>query len=177
MCCLVAGISQTLFYEVLTVATGSVARFDVRRGYGFIIPDDGGEDIFVHQNDIIMEGFRYLKAGEHVSYQMEVGGKGMKAAQVQLLDPRPPEPLREPRPRESAPPRSEGRGPRASADSADTEELRRLRRKFERLVSLLVEKNVLAPGDLDCIDQGFAQTTGSDSDPGEEFCVNDEDAC
>ena len=77
---------------MLVVATGSVARFDVRRGYGFVIPDDGGEDVFVHQNNIVMDGFRYLKAGEHVSYELEVGEKGMKAVSVQLLDPRPPSP-------------------------------------------------------------------------------------
>ena len=79
---------------MFVVATGSVARFDVRRGYGFVIPDDGGEDVFVHQNNIVMDGFRYLKAGEHVSYELEVGEKGMKAVSVQLLDPRPPEPER-----------------------------------------------------------------------------------
>ena len=45
--------------EVL-VPIGSVVRFDPRRGYGFVVPDDGDQDVFVHQNDITMDGFRYL---------------------------------------------------------------------------------------------------------------------
>lgn len=143
------------------MATGSVARFDVRRGYGFVIPDDGGEDVFVHQNNIVMEGFRYLKAGEKVSYELEVGEKGMKAVQVQLLDPRPPEPVREPRPpREpsgyrSGPPSRNGNGSAGHDDA----EVRRLRRKVERLISLLVEKNVIDPGDMDVIERGFTQVS------------------
>ncbi|MFM2055361.1 MAG: hypothetical protein RL456_3398, partial [Pseudomonadota bacterium] len=44
--------------------TGTVVRFDRRRGYGFIQPDDQGEDVFVHQNNIQMEGFRFLDVGE-----------------------------------------------------------------------------------------------------------------
>ena len=150
------------------MATGSVARFDVRRGYGFVIPDDGGEDVFVHQNNIVMDGFRYLKAGEHVSYELEVGEKGMKAVSVTLLDPRPPEPEREPRParepRESYRERdgyaeyaendSSRSAPAASSD--DQGEVRRLRRKVERLISILVERGVLTPGEIDAVDNGFA---------------------
>lgn len=145
------------------MATGSVARFDVRRGYGFVIPDDGGEDVFVHQNNIVMEGFRYLKAGEHVSYELEVGEKGMKAVSVQLLDPRPPEPVREPRPprepayreRESRDTYRPERGSRAGV-SDDSGEVRRLRRKVERLISILVERDILTPGEIDAVDNGFA---------------------
>lgn len=151
------------------MATGSVARFDVRRGYGFVIPDDGGEDVFVHQNNIIMDGFRYLKAGEHVSYELEVGEKGMKAVSVQLLDPRPPEP-----PREARPPRDSYRergdsyrdergagygsrnGGSALAERKDDGEVRRLRRKVERLISVLVERGVISPEDIDAVDNGFA---------------------
>ena len=70
------------------VPTGQVARFDPRRGYGFVIPDDGGEDVFVHQNNIEMDGFRYLKPGEQVKYELEVGEKGLKAVDVALLNDR-----------------------------------------------------------------------------------------
>ncbi len=141
------------------MATGVVVRFDSRRGYGFIGPDDGGEDVFVHQNNINMEGFRYLQVGERVSYELEVGEKGMKAVSVTLLEPRVP------RPRDQAPderdgppqrrddgarppyePRSRGRDDGAGDDSQQVD---KLRRKQERLISLLVEKGVLAPGEID----------------------------
>ena len=68
--------------------TGSVVRFDRRRGYGFITPDEPGEDVFVHQNNIQMDGFRFLNVGEKVNYDLEVGEKGMKAVSVSLLEPR-----------------------------------------------------------------------------------------
>src|SRR3954469_3343966 len=70
------------------MASGVVVRFDSRRGYGFVQPDDGGEDVFAHQNNINMEGFRFLQVGERVSYELEVGEKGMKAVSVALLEPR-----------------------------------------------------------------------------------------
>lgn len=130
--------------------TGTVIRFDKRRGYGFIQPDDKGEDVFVHQNNIIMEGFRYLEVGERVQFEMEVGEKGMKAVSVMLTEPRKPRPeggfhrgeeraegRREFRPREAA--------PRFAPHSGDE----RTRRKLERLISLLVEKGILAPGEID----------------------------
>ena len=69
-------------------STGTVVRFDRRRGYGFVQPDDGGEDVFVHQNNINMEGFRFLQVAERVTYELEVGEKGMKAVSVALLEPR-----------------------------------------------------------------------------------------
>ena len=69
-------------------STGTVVRFDRRRGYGFVQPDDGGEDVFAHQNNINMEGFRFLQVGERVTYELEVGEKGMKAVSVALLEPR-----------------------------------------------------------------------------------------
>ena len=142
------------------MATGSVARFDVRRGYGFVIPDDGGEDVFVHQNNIVMDGFRYLKAGEKVSYELEVGEKGMKAVQVTLLDPRPPEPVREPRPsRDAGGYRSAGPSRNGDGGGHDDAEVRRLRRKVERLISLLVEKNLIEPGDVDVVDRGFTHVS------------------
>ena len=171
------------------MATGSVARFDVRRGYGFVIPDDGGEDVFVHQNNIVMDGFRYLKAGEHVSYELEVGEKGMKAVSVQLLDPRPPEPEREPRqPRDSYRNERSGRdeqsggyrNERPSRNSAfqaggdAAAEVRRLRRKVERLISILVERDVLSPGEIDAVDNGFAAAHAAQQ-PAFEDALHDEE--
>lgn len=144
------------------MATGSVARFDPKRGYGFLIPDDGGEDVFVHQNNIDMEGFRYLKPGERVSYELEVGEKGMKAVQVGLLEPR----REDDRPQRGGPRgggggyqrdgyRSGGGGGRRPGGPGGPggdrlrDQVDALRKKQERLVSLLVEKGVLEPGEID----------------------------
>lgn len=144
--------------------TGSVARFDVRRGYGFVIPDDGGEDVFVHQNNILMEGFRFLKSGEKVSFELEVGEKGMKAVQVQLLEPRPPEPERGQR-SNNYQDRDDRRGNRGrkggNANNAQGGN-DKVARKLERLISLLVDKGTLAPGDIDAIENGLAAVTAND---------------
>ena len=57
--------------------------FNSVRGYGFIVGDDGG-DIFVHQSEILMKGFRFLEAGQRVSYQVKSVEKGNKAVNVIL---------------------------------------------------------------------------------------------
>ena len=148
------------FLKGVIVPIGSVARFDCRRGYGFVIPDDGGEDVFVHQNNINMDGFRYLQPGERVSYELEVGEKGMKAVSVTLLEER-----REPehrkqqgggenRRKENGGRRNERSqhqhaAPAAAGDDRLEREVEKLRRKQERLISLLVEKNILSPGEID----------------------------
>lgn len=80
--------------------TGIVERFNSKRGFGFINPDDGGDNVFVHQNNIEMDGFRFLKAGEKVEYEEEESDKGVKAIDVKLVSPREDRP-----PRRSFPPR------------------------------------------------------------------------
>ncbi|CAL5224460.1 g7151 [Coccomyxa viridis] len=64
-------------------ATGTVKWFNSTKGFGFITPDDGGEDLFVHQTSIITEGFRSLAEGEQVEFFVESGDDGRtKAVQV-----------------------------------------------------------------------------------------------
>ncbi len=67
------------------MATGTVKWFSDQKGYGFITPDEGGKDLFVHQSAIMGGGFRSLAEGAKVSYDTEQGLKGPAAANVQLL--------------------------------------------------------------------------------------------
>jgi CspA family cold shock protein len=64
------------------VAKGKVKWFDERKGYGFITPDDGGEDLFVHHTNIVGQGFRSLNEGQAVEYEIGQGRKGPQATNV-----------------------------------------------------------------------------------------------
>ncbi len=64
------------------MAQGTVKWFSTEKGYGFIIPDDEGEDIFVHHTGIAGEGFKNLEEGEKVTYEVSQGRKGMQAENV-----------------------------------------------------------------------------------------------
>jgi cold shock protein len=67
------------------VATGTVKWFSDDKGFGFITPDEGDRDLFVHHTGIQMEGYRSLAEGLRVSYEEEQGDKGPKAVNVQKL--------------------------------------------------------------------------------------------
>ena len=67
------------------MATGTVKWFSDDKGFGFITPDDGDRDLFVHHTGIQMEGYRSLAEGLRVSYEEEQGDKGPKAVNVQKL--------------------------------------------------------------------------------------------
>ena len=64
------------------MATGTVKWFNESKGFGFITPDDGGEDLFVHHTKIEMEGFRTLQQGQKVQFEMGQGRKGVEATNV-----------------------------------------------------------------------------------------------
>ena len=64
------------------MATGTVKWFNRRKGFGFIIPDDGGSDIFVHYSGIAGDGFRTLIDGQKVEYTTRDSDKGLEAVEV-----------------------------------------------------------------------------------------------
>ena len=64
------------------MAHGTVKWFNNAKGFGFIRPEDGGEDIFAHYSTIQMEGYRTLKAGQDVNYELNAGPKGDHAASI-----------------------------------------------------------------------------------------------
>ena len=63
--------------------SGTVKWFSDEKGFGFITPDDGSSDLFVHQSAIAGDGFRSLREGAEVTYEAEAGDKGPKAVNVQ----------------------------------------------------------------------------------------------
>jgi CspA family cold shock protein len=64
------------------MSTGTVKWFNDSKGFGFIAPEDGSEDVFVHHSEIQAEGFKSLAEGDKVDFEMEEEGKGPKARKV-----------------------------------------------------------------------------------------------
>jgi CspA family cold shock protein len=69
--------------EFLAMATGTVKWFNDAKGFGFITPDGGGEDLFAHFSAINMPGFKTLKEGQKVSFEVTQGPKGKQASNIQ----------------------------------------------------------------------------------------------
>jgi CspA family cold shock protein len=68
----------------MRVETGKVVRFDEFRGYGFVAPDAGGEDVFIHVNDLDFDK-RLIEPGALVEFDVEDGDRGPKASRVRIL--------------------------------------------------------------------------------------------
>ena len=64
------------------MTTGTVKWFNEAKGFGFITPDDGGKDVFVHFSAIASEGFRKLAEGQQVTFDVEDGPKGPQATNI-----------------------------------------------------------------------------------------------
>ncbi len=64
------------------MARGTVKWFSAEKGYGFITPDEAGEDLFVHYSAIEGSGFRSVEEGERVSYEQAQGRRGLEARNV-----------------------------------------------------------------------------------------------
>jgi CspA family cold shock protein len=67
------------------MATGTVKWFNGDKGYGFITPEDGSSDLFIHFSNIVGEGYKNLQEGERVEYEPAQGKKGPEAINVRSL--------------------------------------------------------------------------------------------
>ncbi|HEU5001989.1 MAG TPA: cold-shock protein [Actinomycetota bacterium] len=64
------------------MTVGTVKWFNATKGFGFITPDGGGEDVFVHQSQIQVPGYREVTEGQRVSFEITQGQKGLQASAV-----------------------------------------------------------------------------------------------
>lgn len=69
------------------MAIGTVKWFNNAKGYGFILPEGGGEDLFAHYSSVQMDGYKTLKAGQQVSYDLIQGPKGLHATNIAPVNP------------------------------------------------------------------------------------------
>jgi len=68
------------------MSTGQVKWFNNAKGFGFILPDEGGDDLFAHYSAIGMDGYKTLKAGQLVSFDTIEGPKGLHAANIHTVN-------------------------------------------------------------------------------------------
>ncbi len=74
--------SKALFFQEKGMATGTVKWFNDSKGFGFITPDGGGEDLFAHFSSIQSAGFKSLKEGQKVEFEVVQGPKGKQASNI-----------------------------------------------------------------------------------------------
>ena len=68
------------------MAIGKVKWFNNAKGYGFVLPDSGGEDLFIHYSAIQMDGYKTLKAGQEIQFEVVEGPKGLHAVNIQDVE-------------------------------------------------------------------------------------------
>ncbi|WP_241086755.1 cold-shock protein [Candidatus Vondammii sp. HM_W22] len=66
--------------------TGTVKWFNNAKGYGFVSPDQGEQDVFIHFSAIAMNGYKTLKEGQKVQFELEEGPKGLHAANLHSIN-------------------------------------------------------------------------------------------
>ncbi len=72
-----------LLCKDVEMALGTVKWFNDSKGFGFITPDDGGDDLFAHFSAIVEAGYKSLKEGQRVSFEVTEGPKGKQASNIQ----------------------------------------------------------------------------------------------
>jgi len=65
--------------------SGTVKWFSNAKGYGFILPDEGGDEVFAHFSAISMEGYKTLKQGQKVEFEVNTGPKGLQASNIRSM--------------------------------------------------------------------------------------------
>ena len=78
--------------------TGTVKWFNNAKGYGFIVPEEGGADLFAHFSAVYMDGYKTLSAGDQVQFEVAVGDKGPQATDIVLIATGTSKPAAEPGP-------------------------------------------------------------------------------
>lgn len=71
--------------EEVKLGTGTVKWFNESKGFGFIVPDEGGDDVFVHHSSIVADGYRTLQESQKVDFETGEGRKGPEAKDVKPL--------------------------------------------------------------------------------------------
>jgi len=74
------------FQEIQYMATGTVKWFNDAKGFGFVTPEDGGKDVFAHFSAIQEQGFKSLKEGQRVSFDVVTGPKGLQASNIRSAE-------------------------------------------------------------------------------------------
>src|SRR4030095_9571787 len=75
-----------LHRDIQDMATGTVKWFNDSKGFGFVTPEDGGKDLFAHFSAIQGPGFKTLKEGQRVNFDVTTGPKGRQAANIRAAD-------------------------------------------------------------------------------------------
>jgi len=75
----------SIFYQGIFMDTGIVKWFNDSKGFGFITPDNGGDDLFAHFSEIRADGFKTLAENQKVSFETKQGPKGLQAANIKPL--------------------------------------------------------------------------------------------
>jgi CspA family cold shock protein len=86
LCHLQAGCRNIFWrFSILERLTGRVKWFNAQKGYGFIVPDNGGKDLFVHYSAIQSDGYKTLKEGQKVEFEVDSSDRGDKAVNVTVI--------------------------------------------------------------------------------------------